>query len=155
MLNKELNCLIFKEAKYFFILYDNESKIIRIRTMVEIKIPTAAAVVLLTQRMQYELGVRQSIGQIDPDTNLKNLTYEELKEIAETSAFDVISLLPADILSEENNLANIVHRAMKSLGVVFEKEEFLYYTEEDARRLLSPLEKLFSTIDEKNSYLVN
>ncbi len=123
--------------------------------MVEIKIPTAAAVVLLTQRMQYELGVRQSIGQIDPDINLKNLNYEELKEIAETSAFDVIALLPADILAEENNLPNIVFRAMKSLGIVFEKEEFLYYSEEKAKKLLEPLTKIFSTIDEKNSYLVN
>jgi len=123
--------------------------------MVEIKIPTAAAVVLLTQRMQYELGVRQSIGQIDPDSNLKNLNYEELKEIAETSAFDVIALLPADILAEENNLPNIVFRAMKSLGIVFEKEEFLYYSEENAKKLLEPLAKIFSTIDEKNSYLVN
>ncbi|NOX17962.1 MAG: hypothetical protein GXO87_06745 [Chlorobi bacterium] len=123
--------------------------------MVEIKIPTAAAVVLLTQRMQYELGVRQSIGQIDPDTNLKNLGYDELKEIAETSAFDVIALLPADILAEENNLANIVYRAMKSLGIVFEQENFLYYSEEKAKRLLEPLTRIFSTIDEKNSYLVN
>jgi hypothetical protein len=123
--------------------------------MVEIKIPTAAAVVLLTQRMQYELGVRQSIGQIDPDINLKNLNYDELKEIAETSAFDVIALLPADILAEENNLPNIVFRAMKSLGIIFEKEEFLYYSEENAKKLLEPLTRLFSTIDEKNSYLVN
>ena len=123
--------------------------------MVEIKIPTAAAVVLLTQRMQYELGLRQETGQIEAGYSLKDLNTEELLEIAEASAFDIISLLPADILAESNNLTKIVSKAIKSLSTVFEKKKFKLYGENDAERLLKPLKDLFATIDDKNSYIVN
>jgi len=123
--------------------------------MVEIKIPTAAAVVLLTQRMHYEFGLRQNTGQIESGCSLRDLSYFELLEIAEAAAFDIISLLPADILAESNNLTAIVHKAIKSLSTVFEKDKFKSYTEENAERLLEPLIELFATIDDKNSFIVN
>jgi len=123
--------------------------------MVEIKIPTAAAVVLLTQRMQYELGLRQETGQIEAGYELRDLCYSELLEIAEASAFDIVSLLPADILAESNNLTVIVSKAIKSLATVFEKEKFKFYSEIEAERLLRPLTELFATIDDKNSFIVN
>jgi hypothetical protein len=123
--------------------------------MVEIKIPTAAAVVLLTQRMHYELGLRVETGQIRAGNTLKNLGYQELLEIAEVSAFDIVSLLPADILAESNNLTTIVTKAMKSLSTIFEKEEFKRYSESRAEKLLLPLIDLFTDIDDKNSFIVN
>lgn len=123
--------------------------------MIEIKIPTAAAVVLLTQRMRYELGMREKAGKIDAGIGLKNLSYDELFEIAETAAFDIIALLPADILAEENNLTDIITRSLQSLTTVFNKEQFQNYTLKNAEQLLSPVKELFRKIDEENFYLVN
>lgn len=123
--------------------------------MIEIKIPTAAAVVLLTQRMRYELGMREKAGKIDSGIGLKNLGYDELFEIAETAAFDIIALLPADILSEENNLTDIITRSMQSLATIFGKKEFGEYSLQRAEKLVFPIKKTFSNIDEDSFYLVN
>lgn len=123
--------------------------------MIEIKIPTAAAVVLLTQRMRYELGMREKAGKIDVGIGLKNLGYDELLEIAETAAFDIIALLPADILAEDNNLVEIITKSMQSLSTVFGKRKFKNYTTAKAQRLLSPVRSLFRKIDEENFYIVN
>lgn len=123
--------------------------------MIEIKIPTAAAVVLLTQRMRYELGMREKAGKIDTGIGLKNLNYDELLEIAETAAFDIAALLPADIMEDENNVAKIISKSLQSLATIFNKDEFRYYTLEDAEELLSPLRQIFKNINEESFYLVN
>lgn len=123
--------------------------------MIEIKIPTAAAVVLLTQRMHHELSMREKAGQVNAGTNLRNLSFEELREIAEFSAFDIVALLPADIMSEENNLPIIISKAIKALSSIMGIKEFENYSEDHARTLLNPLAQSFKKIDDKNYYLMN
>ena len=123
--------------------------------MIEIKIPTAAAVVLLTQRMKYELGLREKAGKIDAGMSMKNLTFDELLEIAETAAFDISVMLPADILQTENNLAEIITRSIQSLSSVFDKEEFKYYTLEDSMCLLGPINRMFHKLEDSSFYLTN
>ncbi len=123
--------------------------------MIEIKIPTAAAVVLLTQRMHHELSMREKAGQIDAGTSFKNLSFDEVMEIAESSAIDIVALLPADIMAEENNMHVIISKAMNALSTIFELNEFKNYTEDKAKTLLAPLVKTFKKIDDKSYSLLN
>jgi len=123
--------------------------------MIEIKIPTAAAVVLLTQRMHHELSMREKAGQIDAGSSLKNLSFDEVMEIAESSAFDIVALLPADIMSEENNLPAILSKAINALSTILGIKEFENYTEEKAKILLAPLVQTFQKIDDKNYFIMN
>ena len=123
--------------------------------MIEIKIPTAAAVVLLTQRMHHEFNMRAKAGQYDVGSSLKNLSFDEILEIAESSAVDIVTLLPADIMAEQNNLPIIISKAMNALTTIFEISEFENYTEGKAKALLEPLVQVFSKIDDKNYSLLN
>lgn len=123
--------------------------------MIEIKIPTAAAVVLLTQRMHHELSMREKAGQVNAGASLRNLSFDELMEIAEFSAFDIVALLPADIMAEENNLPLIISKAIKALSSIMGIKEFETYSEHQARTLLNPLAQSFKKIDDKNYYLMN
>ena len=117
--------------------------------MIEIKISTSAAVLLVTERMRFEFEMRKKIGVVEPGLGIENLDFKTLLNIAETAAFDLILLLPADILTENNNLDDIVCRSMKSLAEVYNKEEFKYYTKEKARRLIKRITGLFENLDEK------
>lgn len=115
--------------------------------MIEIKIPTSAAVILLKQRMNQELSMREKAGKIDSGMSLRNLSQAELFQIAETSAFDIVFLLPADVWSEENNVADIIYKAIHSLATVFNREEFKLYKRDQAENLIKPIKKLFAQFD--------
>lgn len=123
--------------------------------MIEIKIPTSAAVILLTERMRYELKMRKQIGDHPTEADLNELDYDELMNIAETAAFDLVSLLPADILIEQNNLADIIYKSIQTLSKVYGYVEFKNYTLTDAKRLLSPLTHIFKYADSQKSFLSN
>lgn len=123
--------------------------------MIEINIPTAAAVVLLTQRMRFEQEMREKAGKISQGNGLKDLTYKELLNIAETAAFDISVLLPGDILEVKNNLSQIISKSIQSLSNVYDKNEFKYYSEERAKELLRPINGIFENFDEDLFYSVN
>lgn len=117
--------------------------------MIEIKISTSAAVLLVTERMRFEFGMRKKIEKIEPGFELENLDFKTLLNIAEIAAFDLILLLPADILTENNNLDDIIYRSMVSLSEVYNKEEFKYYTKEKAARLIQKISRLFENVEGK------
>lgn len=123
--------------------------------MIEIKIPTSAAVILLTERMRYELDMRDRAGKINSGSDLKDLEFDELLHIAETSAFDMVFLLPAEILSEQNNLADIIWKAIQSLTKVFGKEEFNSYNKSDAIKLLKPIGSIFQKASDQRFFYSN
>ena len=123
--------------------------------MIEIKIPTSAAVILLTERMRYELKMRKQIGDHPNEADLNELDFEELISIAETAAFDLVSLLPADILIEQNNLADIIYKSIQMLSKVYGYVEFKNYTSGDAKRLIGPLTTIFKYADNQKSFLTN
>ena len=117
--------------------------------MIEIKISTSAAVLLITERIRFEFANRRKTGKIDSGFEIENLDFNSLLNIAETAAYDLILLLPAEILTENNNLDDIIFRSMKSLSEVYNKEEFKYYTKEKARKLIKKITRLFENIDNK------
>lgn len=118
--------------------------------MIEIKISTSAAVLLITERMRFEFGLRRKIGKVETGFEIENLNYKTLLNIAETAAFDLVLLLPADILTENNNLDDIICRSMRTLADIYNKEEFKYYTKEKARNLMSRITGIFKDISDKN-----
>ncbi|MCO6473525.1 MAG: hypothetical protein PHW27_06975 [Melioribacteraceae bacterium] len=124
--------------------------------MIEIKIPASAAVILLKQRMNQELSMREKAGKISSGIGLNNLSQAELLQIAETSAFDIVFLLPADVWSEENNVADIIYKAIHSLASVFNREEFKLYKRDQAEKLIKPIKNLFAQLDKsKGTPFVN
>lgn len=123
--------------------------------MIEIKISTSAAVLLLTERMRFEFGLRKKIKRFGAGFDLEDLNYKSLLSIAETAAFDLVLLLPADILAEKNNLDDIICKSMRTLADIYNREEFKYYTKEKARKLLQHIETLFLKNLSKDKFSLN
>ncbi len=123
--------------------------------MIEIKISTNAAIILLTERMRYELKLRIRAGMISSEYELESLGQKQLLSIAETAAFDLVFLLPAEILSEKNNLGDIIYRSIKSLSKVYNREEFSLYTRDRAYNLIKPAEIIFRSSNKKEDFQYN
>jgi hypothetical protein len=123
--------------------------------MIEIKIPTSAAVIMLTERMRYELQLRIKAGCFEPGYEIENLSSSDLLSIAETSAFDLVFLLPVDILIEESNLPEIITEAFHALSKIFGREEFTIYTKERAEILLNKVKNTFNQIEPNQNYFPN
>ena len=123
--------------------------------MIELKISTDAAVLLLTDRMRYEIGMRVKANIISPDKALMELDYCELIKIAETAAFDLVIMLPADLLTRKTNLIEIVTTSVRSLASIFHKEEFNNYTFERAANLVELVKNIIENGDKEMKYLVN
>lgn len=123
--------------------------------MIEIRIPTNAAIIFLSERMQYEKQMRETVGEIYLGLNLNDLSFEELLPIAETAAFDLVSLLPAEILSEKSNIADIVYKAISALSRFYGKDEFKNYSKSRAENLLKPIWQLFQNAVQNKSFLNN
>ncbi len=123
--------------------------------MIEIKISTSTAVALLTERMNFELELREKAGSVPSGLDIKDLGYQELLELAEVAAFDLVFLLPAEVLMDNNNLADIICIAIQSLSTVFSKEEFKTYSKNSAQQLLAPIKKIFKKATDKSIFLKN
>jgi hypothetical protein len=123
--------------------------------MIELKITNSAALLLLTERMKMEFEKRKSFVKSMNWHELEMMSYPEILEIAECSAIDLISMLPADILLEKNNLDEILYRAIKSLSGVFNKEEFSIYSLEQARVLVRKIESIFEIYTKDSDFNYN
>lgn len=123
--------------------------------MIELKISNDAAVLLLTDRMRYEIGMRVKAGYMDSDKVLTDLDYCELIGIAETSAFDLLIMLPADLLTRKTNLVEVVTNSMRSLAAIFKKDEFNFYSFARAAKLVEMVKNVIEHGDNKLAYLVN
>lgn len=123
--------------------------------MINLKIPLGTALVLLTERMKYELKFRQKAGLSPDKINLSDLNYEELLTIAETAAFDLVSFLPYDLLTQNNNLVDIITKSINSLAQVFSKNEFRSYNQERCKRLLGRLMKVYREEEKSKAFLYN
>lgn len=123
--------------------------------MIEIKISTSTAVALLTERMNFELELREKAGSVPPGLDIKDLGYQELLKLAEVAAFDLVFLLPAEVLMDNNNLADIICMAIQSLSNVFSREEFKTYSKNSAQQLLAPIKKIFKKATDKSIFLKN
>ncbi len=123
--------------------------------MIEIKIPTSAASLLLTERMQHEFNMRLKTGYYGEGLDLHDLNYRELFEIAEIAAFDLVFLLPAEIFTEKNNLAEIITKSIRSLGKTFDCYEFEFYGKSQAKGLIQPIVDVFNVANENKTFLTN
>lgn len=123
--------------------------------MIEIKIPTSAAIMLLTERMQYEFESRQKTGFYGEGLDLYDLNFREIYEIAEIAAFDLVFLLPAEIFAEKNNLADIISKSIRSLAKQYDYIEFENYSDEMAEKLISPISRIMQKSEKLKLHLSN
>ncbi|MBI9071768.1 MAG: hypothetical protein JEY94_09230 [Melioribacteraceae bacterium] len=123
--------------------------------MLEIKIPAETVSVLLKERMKYELQMRKAAEYFDEEICLEDLNYTDIKSIAESAAFDLIFLLPAEIFSTENNLPEIVSKSIQSLVSVYKIRELGNYSTQMAKNLLNPIRKSVEISIEEKAYLTN
>ncbi|GBD89645.1 hypothetical protein BMS3Abin04_00353 [bacterium BMS3Abin04] len=123
--------------------------------MINLKIPLGTALALLTERMRYELKFRQKAGLAPDKINLSDLNYEELLTIVETAAFDLVSFLPYELLTQNNNLIDIITKSINSLAQLFSKNEFGSYSRERCKRLFGRLMKVYREEERSKSFLYN
>lgn len=123
--------------------------------MIELKITNSAALLLLTERMKQEFSKRIACKQFDEWMELEDLSFADLLDIAESSAIDLICMLPADILMERNNLDEIIMKAIRSLSGIYNKEDFNIYSLEKSRNLVRKVEKVFDKYSKDSEYQYN
>jgi len=123
--------------------------------MIELKIANATAVKLITERMKRELEQQIKVGRFHPETTIFTLKFDDLFQLAESSAVDLICFLPATVHFENNNLAVIINKAMQSLSIIFNQPDFNDYTEERAQKLITPIKMLFTQSETDDSFLRN
>ena len=123
--------------------------------MIELKITNSAALLLLTERMKQEFSKRIAYKEFHEWMELENLGYDDLLDVAESSAIDLISMLPADILLEKNNLDEIIMRAIRSLSGIYNKEEFNIYSLEKSRNLVKKIEHVFDKFTRDQAFMYN
>lgn len=124
--------------------------------MIELKIDNSAAVFLLTERMKIELDALKNNKRIPFDTTFETMSYEQLVKFIEHAVFDLIGMLPAEILLDENNLPEIMAKAIRSLSPILHKEELAVYSNSQAKNIIKPLELLLKTFaNNEELYRIN
>jgi hypothetical protein len=123
--------------------------------MIEIRIPTSAAVLLLKEKIILELKALQKANIIPDDSAINDLSDSELLNITEAAAFDLIFSLPAEIYVTDSNIADIIYKSIKSFAVGKESNVFDNYTRERAENLVKPIKYLFEVYGEKEVFSRN
>ena len=106
--------------------------------MIEIRITIDAALSLLLERMKSELKLRKANNIVPPYQKLEFLSLGDLMKIVETSIFDIVILMPTDLLASDTNLAQIISGTVKALSKVLNREELQLYSSEKAQKLIGP-----------------
>lgn len=119
--------------------------------MIELKITVEDALRLLLDRMKFELLMRQKAGFINPLLKMDYLSYKDLLSIVEASVFDTLLLLPLDFFSAQSNLNSIVTSTVRALAKVFNRPEFLLYSDKQSHTLLRKITDLINkhTLDKQ------
>ncbi|MDA3860950.1 MAG: hypothetical protein PF445_06965 [Melioribacteraceae bacterium] len=120
--------------------------------MIEIRIPTSAAVLLLKEKIVLELQALQKADIFPEEFSISDLTDNELLSITETAALDLIFTLPAEIYVAESNIAIIIYRAIRTFAVEQQRNAFENYTKERAEALVKPIKNLFTVYGEKEVF---
>jgi len=123
--------------------------------MLEIKISVTTAANLLVQRMRSEFDYRKKLGLFAEGYDLNNISFRDLTKITETSIFDLIILLPAEIFLKENNLALIIANAVRALAKDLNREEFVLYDIQKARNIVDSVTRLFKKAEKEKHFLNN
>ena len=123
--------------------------------MIEIKIPTSAAVLLLKEKMIIELESLQKADLIPSHVELQDLSNEQMIDLVETAAFDLIFSLPAEIYVDESNIEEIINKSIRSFAETYDIVELKAYKIEDAKKLVIPIRKLFANFGSKEMFSRN
>lgn len=123
--------------------------------MIEIKIPTSAAVLLLKEKMIIELEALQKASILPSHYDLHDLSHKQIMNLIETAAFDLIFSLPAEIYVDESNITDIIYKSIQSFASTYEIDEFNSYTLEKAKKLVVPIRKLFKIYGSKEMFSKN
>ena len=123
--------------------------------MIEIRIPTSAAVLLLKEKIVLELRALQKADIFPEEFSVSDLTDNELLSITETAALDLIFTLPAEIYVAESNIAEIIYKAIRTFAMEQERSSFDNYTKERAEALVEPIKHLFMVSGEKEVFSKN
>ena len=123
--------------------------------MIEIRISIETAVVLLKERVDYEFDRRIKIGEIPKGLSLVNLNFKELLNVVESSTFDLICLLPVELLLDQTNLSDIITKTIHSLAEVYNKEEFKIYSKRRAESLTNPIIGLLKQSQKTKDFMNN
>ncbi len=123
--------------------------------MIEIRIPTSAAVLLLKEKLVLELKALQKASIFPEDYIIADLSDNELLNLTETAALDLIFTLPAEIYVAESNIVEIIYKAIKSFGIERQRSAFANYTKERAEALVEPIKHLFVVSGEKEVFSKN
>ena len=112
--------------------------------MIEIRIPTSAAVLLLKEKIVLELKALQKASLFPEKITIFELSNKELLSLTETAALDLIFTLPAEIYVGESNIADIIYKAIRAFASEQERSEFDNYSKERAESLVKPIKHLFA-----------
>jgi len=123
--------------------------------MIELKIPISTAVMLITERMKLEFSLRKKAKLYPPECSFYNLSYKQLLNLVEVSVIDLVFLLPAEIHFQNNNLYDILFKAIRQLSNIFSYDEFSSYPYERAQQLIKPIRELFRKTEESDFFLYN
>ncbi len=123
--------------------------------MIEIRIPTSAAVLLLKEKIVLELRALQKADIFPEEFSISDLTDNELLSITETAALDLIFTLPAEIYVAESNIADIIYKAIRTFALEQQRSSFDNYTKERAESLVEPIKHLFMVSGKKEVFSKN
>lgn len=123
--------------------------------MIEIRISIETAVILLKERIESEFEKRIRNGEIAKGLNLNNLSYTQLLNVVETSTFDLVCLLPAELLTDQTNLTEIITKTIRSLAEVYNKDEFAIYSKRKAESLINPIIYMLRHSQKSKDFLNN
>lgn len=124
--------------------------------MIELKIDNSAAVFLITERMRIELEAFKENKRLPRNVTFESMSHSQLMGFIEHAVFDLIGMLPAEILIDENNLDEIITKAIRSLAPVFHKDDLAAYSSYQAKSIFKPLEILLKRFtDKEDLYRIN
>ncbi|MBU0476118.1 MAG: hypothetical protein KKF62_18380 [Bacteroidetes bacterium] len=123
--------------------------------MIEIRIPTSAAVLLLKEKIIMEFKALQKASIFPEEFEVDNLSDSELLYITETAAQDLIFTLPAEIYATDSNIADIIYKAIRTFASQQKGNAFDNYTLEQAEALVEPIKHLFKVYGRKEVFAMN
>jgi hypothetical protein len=105
--------------------------------------------------MRFEFDERKKLGLYPGGYDINTISFKDLTKITETSIFDLIILLPAEIFLKENNLALIITTAVRTLAKDLNREEFVLYDSKNAGSIVNSICRIFKKAELDKSYLNN
>ncbi|MCX7875260.1 MAG: hypothetical protein N2321_03715 [Melioribacteraceae bacterium] len=118
--------------------------------MTDFNITIEDATKLLHQKMKHELRLQQKKGKIPVDLSIENISLKDLFNLLETSIFDLILLLPIDILLSQDNIFKFVESTVYSLATKIKREELFLFSSKDFKKRIQPI---LTNIEKQNQDL--